>query len=62
MTHFHQRGPGDVVDLLAPAGYSPIAMRMTNYPGSESKIAGNYLRWGLAHQALRTFFEGTYFQ
>ena len=37
-------------------------MRMTQYPGSESKIIGNYLRWGLTHQAVRTLFENTFFQ
>ncbi|HYC76862.1 MAG TPA: hypothetical protein VEI02_04450, partial [Planctomycetota bacterium] len=60
MTRYWQRpalsGP---VNALNTATYSPITMRATGYPTSESKALGNVLLWGGSHLFVRAYFDGT---
>jgi hypothetical protein len=56
---YHQGTPGMNTRFDDSATYSPMAMRMTHYPNSESKIIGGVLSEGQSYMALRSWLEGS---
>ena len=59
---FHQKGPGQSCDFDDPTDYSVVAMRMMQYPNSESKIMGGMLGTLPTYMGMRAWLNGTLYQ
>jgi hypothetical protein len=59
-TRFHQAPGGSIKNLDDPNQWSAASMRLTQYPGTESKIVGNMLRWSYAVPALHALLTGSW--
>ncbi len=60
ITRYHQAPTGSPANLDNAAQWSPIGMRMLQFPGSESKIIGNILRWSYAMPAVYSWLSGSW--
>jgi len=49
-----------VVDYANSNSWSPITFHMNQYPGTESKILGNILRWSISLPGAMTWMTGTW--
>ena len=60
LTRFYQAPVASTVNLNASNTWSPITFHMNQYPGTESKILGNALRWSLSLPGAYTWVNGTW--
>lgn len=58
ITRFHQAPVASTVNMDAPNTWSAITFHMNQYPGTESKILGNALRWSLALPGTYSWVAG----
>lgn len=59
VARYHQKDASDDTpeDYTDPSTFSPIAFRMMQYPGAESKIMSNIALWGQSYLMGRTLWD-----
>ncbi len=60
LVRFHQAPVASVVNYADSSSWSPITFHMNQYPGTESKILGNILRWSISLPGAMTWMTGTW--
>ena len=60
LTRFYQAPVGSTVNMTDSSTWSDITFHMNQYPGTESKILGNALRWSLSLPGAYSWVNGTW--